>query len=203
MPMLSRDSKIKKRLLRKRMENGERRLDFHAFGRLDFCGAGTKTMKGGGKMADAQQINDFLVDAFGRINKIEERAMTTGLGSAISITEIHIIEKIGLSEPARMSEIAHMLGVTLATMTVACDKLEGKGLVRRARSRSDRRVVQVTLTPRGRAVYEYHRAFHERMISSILDTLSPEQSTALAQSLEKLQDFFLREEAAAEGENNG
>ena len=114
-------------------------------------------------MADAQQINDFLVDAFGRINKIEERAMTTGLGSAISITEIHIIEKIGLSEPARMSEIAHMLGVTLATMTVACDKLEGKGLVRRARSRSDRRVVQVTLTPRGRAVYEYHRAFHERM----------------------------------------
>ena len=203
MPMLPRDSKIKKRLLRKRMENGERRLDFHAFGRLDFCGAGTKTMKGGGKMADAQQINDFLVDAFGRINKIEERAMTTGLGSAISITEIHIIEKIGLSEPARMSEIAHMLGVTLATMTVACDKLEGKGLVRRARSRSDRRVVQVTLTPRGRAVYEYHRAFHERMISSILDTLSPEQSTVLAQCLEKLQDFFLREEAAAEGENNG
>ena len=203
MPMLPRDSKIKKRLLRKRMENGERRLDFHAFGRLDFCGAGTKTMKGGGKMADAQQINDFLVDAFGRINKIEERAMTTGLGSAISITEIHIIEKIGLSEPARMSEIAHMLGVTLATMTVACDKLEGKGLVRRARSRSDRRVVQVTLTPRGRAVYEYHRAFHERMISSILDTHSPEQSTVLAQSLEKLQDFFLREEAAAEGENNG
>lgn len=43
MPMLSRDSKIKKRLLRKRMENRERRLDFHAFGRLDFCGAGTRT----------------------------------------------------------------------------------------------------------------------------------------------------------------
>lgn len=43
MPMLSHDSKIKKRLLRKRMENGERRLDFHAFGRLDFCGVGTRT----------------------------------------------------------------------------------------------------------------------------------------------------------------
>lgn len=216
MPMLSRDSTNQEALAAQMYAKRGKRLDFHAFGRLEFCGVGTRTagktqffdsliqtMKGGGKMADAQQINDFLVDAFGRINKIEERAMTTGLGSAISITEIHIIEKIGLSEPARMSEIAHMLGVTLATMTVACDKLEGKGLVRRARSRSDRRVVQVTLTPRGRAVYEYHRAFHERMISSILDTLSPEQSTVLAQSLEKLQDFFLREEAAAEGENNG
>ena len=78
-----------------------------------------------------------------------------------------------------------------------------KDLVRRARSRTDRRVVHVTLTPRGRAVYEYHRSFHERMISSILDTLSPEQSAVLAQSLEKLQDFFNREEAAAEGETNG
>ena len=154
-------------------------------------------------MADAERINDFLVDAYGRISKIEERAMTTGLGSAISITEIHIIEKIGLTEPARMSEIAHLLGVTLATLTVACDKLEAKDLVRRARSRTDRRVVHVTLTPRVRAVYEYHRSFHERMISSILDTLSPEQSAVLAQSLEKLQDFFNREEAAAEGETNG
>ena len=154
-------------------------------------------------MADAERINDFLVDAYGRISKIEERAMTTGLGSAISITEIHIIEKIGLTEPARMSEIAHLLGVTLATLTVACDKLEAKDLVRRARSRTDRRVVHVTLTPRGRAVYEYPRSFHERMISSILDTLSPEQSAVLAQSLEKLQDFFNREEAAAEGETNG
>jgi len=43
MLMLSRDSKIKRRLLRERMENGERRLDFHTFGRLDFCGAGTRT----------------------------------------------------------------------------------------------------------------------------------------------------------------
>lgn len=154
-------------------------------------------------MADAERINDFLVDAYGRISKIEERAMTTGLGSAISITEIHIIEKIGLTEPARMSEIARLLGVTLATLTVACDKLEAKDLVRRARSRTDRRVVHVTLTPRGRAVYEYHHSFHERMISSILDTLSPEQSAVLAQSLEKLQDFFNREEAAAEGETNG
>ena len=43
MPMLSRDGTNQKRLLRKRMENGERRLDFHAFGRLDFCGVGTRT----------------------------------------------------------------------------------------------------------------------------------------------------------------
>ena len=148
-------------------------------------------------MEDAEQLNSFLVDVFGRINKIEERAMAGGLGSAVSITEIHIIEKIGDREPVRMS------GVTLATLTVACDKLVAKGLVRRVRSQEDRRVVNIMLTDKGRAAYEYHKDFHERMIASLVDTLSPEQTALLAQSLEKLQDFFRHEEAAVEGETNG
>ena len=154
-------------------------------------------------MADAEQINFFLVDMFGRMNKIEERAMTEGLGSAVSITEIHIIEKIGAQEPTRMSEVARACGVTLATLTVACDKLEAKGLVHRSRDRSDRRVVNVTLTDKGRAAYEYHRAFHERMLSSILETLSPDEAAVLADSIEKLQDFFRQEEAGTGGAFHG
>ena len=144
-------------------------------------------------MTGAEQLNSFLVDMFGRINKIEERTMAEGLGSAVSITEIHIIEKIGAQGPVRMSEIAKSIGVTLATLTVACDKLVAKGLVRRVRSLEDRRVVNITLTAKGRAAYEYHKAFHERMIASVLDSLSPEQTAVLAQSLEKLQDFFRQE----------
>ena len=89
--------------------------------------------------------------------------MAGGLGSTISITEIHIIEKIGAREPVRMGELAKSIGVTLATVTVACDKLEAKGLIRRVRSAEDRRVVNIVLTAKGRAAYEYHKAFHERL----------------------------------------
>ena len=140
---------------------------------------------------------------FGRMNKIEERAMTEGLGSAVSITEIHIIEKIGTHEPTRMSEVARSCGVTLATLTVACDKLETKGLVRRSRDKSDRRVVIVSLTDKGRAAYEYHRAFHERMIASVMETLSSEEAAVLADSIGKLQDFFRQEEAGTGGTAHG
>ena len=154
-------------------------------------------------MAGAEQLNSFLVDMFGRINKIEERTMAGGLGSAISITEIHIIEKIGAREPLRMGELAGLIGVTLATLAVACDKLGAKGLIRRMRGIEGRRVVNVVLTAKGRAAYEYHKAFHERMIASVLDTLSPEQTAILAQSLEKLQDFFRQEEAAMGEEADG
>lgn len=144
-------------------------------------------------MSDYDTINTFLVDIWGRINKIEERSLTAGLGADISITEIHIIEKIGDSQPRRMSEVARAIGVTLATLTVACDKLENKGLVTRARDNKDKRVVNVSLTARGLAVYEYHKQFHNRMIEAALNDLTPQETSVLAESLLKLQRFFLSE----------
>ncbi len=144
-------------------------------------------------MSDHDSINNFLVDIWTRINKIEERSLTAGLGDKISITEIHIIEKIGANQPSRMSAIAKLLGITLATLTIACDKLENKGLIQRVRDESDKRVVNISLTPRGETVYAYHKGFHERMISAALSDLSDDETALLASSLKKLQAFFEEE----------
>ncbi len=144
-------------------------------------------------MNEYEIINTFLVDIWGRINKIEERSLTTALGEDISVTEIHIIEKIGDDEPKRMSQVSRALGVTMATLTVACDKLEYKELVNRQRDSKDKRVVNVSLTPRGRAVYECHKNFHERMVSAALANFTPEETEILAKSLLKLQKFLLSE----------
>lgn len=141
-------------------------------------------------MSNYDTINQFLVDIWGRINKIEERSLTAGLGDNISIKEIHIIEKIGDQQPVRMSAIAKAIDVTLATLTVACDKLEVKGLVVRTRDTTDKRVVNISLTPRGQAIYTYHKQFHERMISAALSDLSEGETQVLAESLQKLQTFF-------------
>ena len=139
-------------------------------------------------MSDFDSINNFLVDIWSRINKIEERALTAGIGDNISLTEIHIIEKIAAEQ--RMSTIAKSVGVTLATFTVACDKLESKGLIQRTRDTADKRVVNISLTPQGEAIHAYHKKFHERMISAALSELSDSETALLASSLQKLQSFF-------------
>lgn len=144
-------------------------------------------------MNDYETINTFLVDIWGRINKIEERSLTAALGEDISVTEIHIIEKIGNEQPRRMSHVSRALGVTMATLTVACDKLEYKELVVRERDNKDKRVVNVSLTARGRAVYECHKQFHNRMVSAALADFTPQETAILAQSLIKLQKFLLSE----------
>lgn len=136
------------------------------------------------------QINCFLVDIWGRIHKIEERALAAGLEDDVSITEIHIIEKIGDNPRCRMSEIARAIGITLATLTVACDKLESKRLITRKRDQRDKRVVIIGLTPKGMAAYEFHKRFHEQMISAALSDMTEPEKNALANALCKLQAFF-------------
>ena len=99
-------------------------------------------------MSDFDSINNFLVDIWSPDQtRSEERSIAAGVGENISLTEIHIIEKAGAEQPSRMSSIAKAVGVTLATLTVACDKLESKGLVQRTRDTADKRVVNISLTP--------------------------------------------------------
>lgn len=141
-------------------------------------------------MSIHQQVNAFLVDIFGRVNKIEQRALASGLDEEVSVAESHILEKVGDMGSGRMSDIARALGITLATLTVACERLEKKGLIARARVRQDRRVVIVSLTPAGWAAYRHHQRFHHDLIDAALAGLSADEQRTLGHALRKIEDFL-------------
>ena len=60
--------------------------------------------------------------------------------------------KIARSGQATVASLARDLETDPAAMTRVLDRLEAKGLVARERSTTDRRVVQIALTPEGQAV---------------------------------------------------
>lgn len=137
-----------------------------------------------------EQVNAFLVDIFGRVNKIEQRALAAGLNDEVTVAEIHIVEKIGDMECARMSDIARALDITLATLTIACERLEKKDMIERVRAEHDRRVVLVSLTPKGWAAYRYHRQFHNDLIDSALSGLTDDEQRVLGNALQKIEEFL-------------
>lgn len=137
-----------------------------------------------------QQVNTFLVDIFGQINKLEQHALATGLNDDVSVTEMHIMEKIGQAGSSRMTDIARALGVTLATLTVACDRMQRKDLIERTRAEKDRRVVMVSLTAKGQAAWQYHEKFHQDLIDAALADMSEDEQKALSHALEKLGEFL-------------
>ena len=117
-------------------------------------------------------------------------ALITDEFKDISVTDMHIIEAVGIGEPRTMSIISKALGVTMGTLTVGINGLVKKGYVIRTRGEKDRRIVYASLTDKGVAAYNHHKKFHADMINYITDGLSEAEAVALTKTFTRLEEYF-------------
>ena len=89
-----------------------------------------------------------------------------------------------------MSTIAKALHVTTGTLTISMNSLVKKGYVKRERSETDRRVVYIMLTAKGKLAYRHHEAFHKKMTAALVRDMDPEDTKLLVQALTNLKNFF-------------
>ncbi|MBN7573961.1 MULTISPECIES: MarR family winged helix-turn-helix transcriptional regulator [Clostridium] len=135
-------------------------------------------------------INELLVQLFNDVLQIEEQSLKNGVLSDLSITEIHTIESIGMYSERTMSEVAQKLKITVSTLTTAINKLIKKGYVERNRIETDRRVVLIKLTRKGKLAFRIHQRFHGEMINNAIEGLTLEEEEVLISSLNKINNFF-------------
>ena len=133
-----------------------------------------------------KEINNLLVEIYDDIGRIEEYSIKQGAFSDLSITEIHTLEAIGLYGSETMSEVAFKLDITMGTLTTAVDKLIKKGYVVRKRSDMDRRIVNISLTKRGKLAYRIHEKFHMDMVKAIIHEFTEKEEEILIVGLRKL-----------------
>ena len=74
-------------------------------------------------------LNTLLVDLFNDILKIEASVLKEGEFNDLSVTEMHIIEAIGLDREMTMTEVARDLEITVGTLTTAINRLIKKEYV--------------------------------------------------------------------------
>ena len=100
------------------------------------------------------------------------------------------------AEPERMKKtitnIASELNITMASVTVAVNKLVTKGFLEKEKSSVDGRITYISLTKAGEKVVKVHDYFHKQMVNSISDDLSNHEKLVLVKSIEKLNEFFKR-----------
>lgn len=135
-------------------------------------------------------LNELLVELFKDINEIEEKAIRTGQYKNMTTNDMHVIEAIGINGTKNMSAVAKALNVTTGTLTIAINSLVKKGYVKRVRSEEDRRVVLVSLTPKGRKAFYHHKKFHDDMIEQIVSQLEEPEKEVLEKTLTTLAEFF-------------
>lgn len=137
-----------------------------------------------------ETINDILVHLFNEIWELEEEAIITEEFKDISNNDMHIIEAIGPGCDSTMSMVAKKLGITAGSLTTSVNSLVNKKYVIRERSESDRRVVYIRLTEKGRRAYLHHRDFHMQMTDAVIQSLDEKEIPVLLKTLNSLSDFF-------------
>ncbi|SFB88614.1 DNA-binding transcriptional regulator, MarR family [Alkalibacterium subtropicum] len=138
------------------------------------------------------EVNGYLVSIFNDVLMIEERTLQMSQFKDVSIKEMHTIDAIGMYQEHTTSEVAKKLGVTVGTLTVSVNNLVRKGYVNRVRSETDRRVVQLALTKRGRLLYRLHDKFHRDMVKETINEMGEKESEVLMHGLKNLHGFLER-----------
>jgi MarR family 2-MHQ and catechol resistance regulon transcriptional repressor len=98
----------------------------------------------------------------------------------LTMSQFAVLEALLHLGAMSQGDICHKLLLSGSNITTVIDNLEKRALVRRDRRTDDRRVVEVSLTPKGRQVIEAYFPAHARRITELFSALSSKQQDQLA-----------------------
>jgi DNA-binding MarR family transcriptional regulator len=123
-------------------------------------------------------------------------AHVRGLG--LTPAQFDILATLGNTAGMTCRELGEKTLITKGTLTGVLDRMEARGLVRRAASDADRRQVSVALTPAGTRLFGRVFPRHAEHLKRAFAVLSAEELDSTRQLLQRLRDALrdARAEAA-------
>ena len=85
-----------------------------------------------------------------------------------------------------MSDIANLLSVSMSGVTGLVDRMIKNRLLKRNRSKKDRRIVEITITPRGKKVARSVMQQQYKMIKKMFGKISRDERRKYLNILEKV-----------------
>jgi len=98
----------------------------------------------------------------------------------LTIAQFGVLEALLHLGPMSQGTLARKILTSPGNLTNVVDKLQGRGLIRRERDATDRRVVLVHLTDRGRTSIEELMPSHVRQVTDAFAPLDPNERHHLA-----------------------
>ena len=80
--------------------------------------------------------------------------------------------------------------ISKPNMTTLADKLIKKGLLERQTDEKDRRIINLTITPKGEKFLEFHKSHLKKLIVKRLEVLKDKDMQKLKDSFEKIRIIF-------------
>jgi MarR family transcriptional regulator, organic hydroperoxide resistance regulator len=107
-------------------------------------------------------------------------------GDRLSAHQVSILDHLSATEPQTLAELAAHMGVTPSTMSLATDRLEEGGYVRRSRDKGDARRLRLLLTSKGERIRRAYSALDPARVKGMLTQLAAAERVAAVRGLELL-----------------
>ena len=132
------------------------------------------------KTAEIPEVIDNLRRIFQAVNEYSKNAEhITGL-TGPQLWSLNILAN---AAPIRVSELARQMYLRPATVVGILDRLEGKGLVTRTRSKEDRRAVDLHLTEKGEQIASKAPEVAKIMLVKGLNELSNDEFSSVVDGM--------------------
>jgi DNA-binding MarR family transcriptional regulator len=118
--------------------------------------------------------------------------------AVLSAHQASIVDHLDDVEGTSLFDLARHMGVTASTMCLTIDRLQRGGYVRRERSKSDARRVDLTLTPAGVRIKRQQKVLEPELVSAMLARLDEKKRRKALAGLELLA--AAAQEVVASGE---
>ncbi len=146
-------------------------------------------------------LEQFLTYRLHVLNKLAERGISERYQDKLGVTlpEARVIASVGSFGPFSIMELARHANLDKSQASRAAEALIKQGLVKREPSAEDGRVVLVSLTPEGRALYRKVMPIARKWNGDMFDCLDEQEKLAFGASAR--QDH--QHDVGARGVSNG
>jgi MarR family 2-MHQ and catechol resistance regulon transcriptional repressor len=164
---------------------------------------GSRVKAGASKEPTSLALMD-AVATFMRAYKSRMRSILTDVSSRESTpSRVMVVVVLRKSGPLPMGTIAAHVGLPKSNITALVDDLEAEGVLRRKRDEADRRITQVELTAKGRALCAREYDAYEQSLAAIFDTIPGAERAAMLSGLARLTQKLRDDDATpASGSRN-
>jgi DNA-binding MarR family transcriptional regulator len=135
-----------------------------------------------GERREQRELVDAFIGASRALVAVAARSLA-GLEDEVTLPQYRVLVVLATRGPQRSADLAANLEVTPSTASRMIDRLVRKGLVRRTRTREDRRAVRIQLTAPGREVVALVMRRRRKEVARILRQIPGEDRPRLADAL--------------------
>ena len=144
------------------------------------------------------EVTKLIKEIVSQLKHNRGKAVKSFENSGLTLPQGFLIEILAKNGSMKINELSRQLSLSNSTVSGIIDRLEKREIVERIRSKEDKRVVHVSLTPKFEETYRGFHNMFDKIIENVLSKGTPEEIEEIIRGLNVLKKL-LNEPQEAEG----